>query len=159
MVFFATGFFGAALLAAAAFFAAFTGAFFTAVFLEAVFFLAAGFGFAVAVFFAAHRFFNAATIAALPALLSFRLGFEGVVVADGAGLDSPRIFAHRRCWASFIRRRAAAENFLRLRIGASGVAAAVDLLPPSTMARSSAICWSIRVFYNSKPSMAAVMIS
>jgi hypothetical protein len=125
----------------------------------AVFFLVAGFGFAVAVFFAAHRFFNAATIAALPALLSFRLGFEGSVVADGAGPDSLRIFAHRRCWASFIRRRAAAENFLRLRVGASGVAAAVDLLPPSSMVRSSAICWSIRVFCDSKPSMAALMIS
>jgi hypothetical protein len=28
----------------------------------------------------AHRFFNAATIAALPALLSFRFGFDGSVV-------------------------------------------------------------------------------
>jgi hypothetical protein len=41
-------------------------------------------------------------------LLSFRLGFEGSGAADGAGSDSPRIFAHRRCWASFIRPRAAA---------------------------------------------------
>ena len=48
-------------------------------------------------FFAAHRFFKAATIAALPALLSFRLGFAGSGVAGAGGSGSPRIFAHRRC--------------------------------------------------------------
>ena len=109
---------------------------YAAVFLAVVFL--AGFGVAVT-FLAAHRFFKAATIAALPALLSLRFGFDGSGATGAGGADSPRILAHRRCWASFIRRRAAAENFLRLPVGASDVAAAVGLLPPSSMARSSAI--------------------
>ena len=66
--------------------------------------------------------------------------------------------AHRRRWASFIRLRAAAENFLRLPVVATGEATeSVD--SPESMALSSEICWSIRVFCDSKPSMAAVMIS
>jgi len=45
--------------------------------------------------FAAQRCFNAATIAAFPALLSLRFGFDGSGVADS---DSARRFAHLRCW-------------------------------------------------------------
>src|ERR1035437_4272434 len=137
-VFVGVDFFGAVFLTGAAFFAAFAGAVFTAAFLTPAFLAATGFGFAVAAFFAAHRFFKAATIAALPALLSLRLGFAASGVAGVGGADSPRIFAHRRCWASFIRFRAAAENFLRLPVSASGMAAG-SVGPPVSTARSSAI--------------------
>jgi hypothetical protein len=68
--------------------------FFPAAFFGAAFFAAAGFDLAASAFFAAHRFFKAATIAALPALLSLRFGFN---VAGAGGSDSPRILAHRRC--------------------------------------------------------------
>src|SRR5260370_12422680 len=85
--------------------------FFATAFFAAAFFCTAGFGFAVAAFFSAHRFFNAATMFALPDLLSFRfLGFGASGVAGAGGSDSPRILAHRSCWASFILLRAAAEN-------------------------------------------------
>src|ERR1039457_3797912 len=57
----------------------------------------------------------------IPSSLIRRLGFDGSGVVDGP--DPPRIFAHRRCWASFIRLRAATENCLRLRGGAPGVPA------------------------------------
>jgi hypothetical protein len=92
-----------------------------------------GAAFFVAVF-PAQRFFKAATIAALPALLSFRLGFAG---SDVAG-DVPLIAAHRLVCASAIFRREAAENFFRSRGGASGVAVAVAG-PPEKIAVSSAI--------------------
>lgn len=111
--------FTAAFLTGVFFFAAFAGAaFFTAAFLRAIFFGTA------AARFKAHRFFTAATIAFLPAAESFRLAFgaSGLACADGSA--SPRIFAHRRRWASFIRRRVSAENFLRLPGMASGVVAA-----------------------------------
>ncbi len=108
---------------------------------------------------AAHRFFNAATMFARPALLSVRLGFDGAVLAAGAGeADSPRILAHRSCWASFMRRRTAAERFLRSVFGPSSVAA-VSAGPPESSDRSSVICRSIRAFCASNPSMAAVTIS
>src|ERR1039457_5356241 len=68
------------------------------------------------------------------------------------------MLAHRRCCASRIRRRAAAENFLRLPVGASGVAAAPPG-PPDSVARSSAIFASICRFCSSNPRIAAVMIS
>jgi hypothetical protein len=159
--FFGAVFWTATLVAAflTVFFAAFAGAVFNAAFLTPAFLAATGFGLAVAAFFAAHRFFKAATIAALPALLSLRLGFGASGVAGAGGADSPRIFAHRRCWASFIRFRAAAENFFRLRVGASGVVAGVGFVPPSSMAWSSAIWRSILVFCDSNPVMAAMMIS
>src|ERR1035437_8081212 len=86
-----------------------------------------------------QRALIAPTIAALPALLSFRFGFDASDLTSAGGSDSPRILAHRRCWASFIRRRAAAENFLRWLVGGPGVVAAVGLVPPDSMARSSAI--------------------
>ncbi len=127
--------------------------------LAAVFFWVAGFDLAAAAFFSAHRFFNAATMFALPALLSFRFAFGASGIAGAGDSDSPRILAHRSCWASFMRRRAAAENSRRLIVGASGVAAGVGLAgPPFNMARSSAICVSIRSFSCSKPTMAALII-
>jgi len=83
----------------AAFFAAtfFAATFLTAALFVAAFFAAAGFDLAASAFFAAQRFLKAATIAALPALLSFRLGFAGSVVAGAGGSDAPLILAHRRC--------------------------------------------------------------
>jgi hypothetical protein len=95
------------------FVATFTGtAFFTAVFLATL-----GAAFTAAAFFAAHRFFNAATIAALPAALSLRSGFDGSGVT-GAVEDA----AHRLRWASLMRFRAAALIGRRFAVGASGVA-------------------------------------
>ena len=61
-------------------------------------------------------------IAALPAALRRRLRFGDLVVAGDDGAVSPLTAAQRRCWASFIRRRAAALNFLRFRVGISGLA-------------------------------------
>ncbi len=87
---------------------------------------------------ASQRFLVAATIAALPAALSLRFVFgAGAVTAAGAS-DSPRTFAHLRCCASRILRNASGENFLRLRVGAS-VVAAVSTGAPESTARSSAI--------------------
>jgi hypothetical protein len=118
----------------------------------AVFFAAV---FTAAAFFAAHRFFRAATIAFRPAAESLRFGLEGSDVAGAGGSDSPRILAPRRSWPCFIRRRVAAENFFRLPVAGFGIVAG----PPGSMARSSAICASVRSFCCSKPTMAAVMIS
>jgi hypothetical protein len=86
---------------------------------------------AAAALFAAHRFFKAATMFALPALLSFLLGFEGAFVAGAGGSSSLRTLGHRSCCASFIRLRAAAENFRRLIMGVSGVAAGSVEAPES----------------------------
>jgi hypothetical protein len=61
-------------------------------------------------------------IAFLPAALRRRLRFGDLVVVGDGGAVSPLTAAHRRFWASLIRRRAAALNFLRLRVGVSGVA-------------------------------------
>ena len=106
-----------------------------------------GYDFPFAAFTAAQRFRDASAIALLPAALIFRFGLAGTV-AGFAGSDSPRIFAHRRCWASFILRRASAENFRRLgEVPAAG--AAVLAGPPARRRLSSAICWSIRVFCDS----------
>jgi hypothetical protein len=119
-----------------AFFASFTGAYFAAA------------------FFAAQRFFKAATIAALPAAESFRFGFADFDVAG----DVPLIAAHLARCAIAIFRRAAGENFFRLPVGASVVAVALAG-PPSSMTRRSAIWASSRAFWTWKPSMAAVRIS
>jgi len=110
---------------------------------------------ALAALTAAQRFFVAATIAALPARLSFRLGLATSCGASGS--VSPRSFAHLACCAFAIFRLEAAENFLRFLVGDSGVA--VSGGPPASIVRSSATCWSIRAFRVSKPSMAAAMIS
>jgi hypothetical protein len=109
--------------------------------------------FAAPAFFRAHRFFAAATIAALPAGLSFRLGFVGAL-GSTFFLDS----AHRFRCASAIRARPAALIFRRFRFGASGVDAA-SALPPDNIAFSSMILESICRFCSSNPKMAAEMIS
>src|ERR1017187_4277687 len=136
----------------ATFFAAFREAF-TGAFLAA--FLAGDCWTFAAAPFAAQRFFNAATIAALPAALSLRFVL-GATGDDGADpfLDS----AHRFRWASPMRFRAAALIFRRLPLGTAGVAA-VAVGPPWSMARSSAIWVSIRLFCSSNPRMAALRIS
>jgi hypothetical protein len=153
----------AAFLTGPLFFAGFAGNAFVTALLAAAFVLVGADFFAVAACaFAAfanrQRFFVAATIRFMPSSLIRRLDFGGSdVAAETGGPDSPRIFAHRRCWASFIRFRAAEENLLRLRVVGPGVAAVSG--PPESMALSSEICWSIRIFCDSKPSMAAVKIS
>jgi hypothetical protein len=101
---------------AAPFFAAlreaFTGAFFAIVFLAAGACLAFAAVFAAARF-AAQRFFNAATIAALPAALSVRFGFvdSGVAFDVGAECSTAGFFAvpedDRKLTASFARVTAA----------------------------------------------------
>jgi len=114
----AAAFFVTAFLTGATFFAAFAGGALTAVFLVAVFW-AAAFLFAACSAFAASARFAAlaarafarfATIAALPALLSFRLGFLDFGVAGAGGSDSPRIFAHLAFCAIAIFRLEAALN-------------------------------------------------
>lgn len=134
-VFFATVFFAATFLAGAAFFAAFADGAVTAAFLAAVF-LETGTAF-FAAFSLAHLFFKAATMFALPALLSVRLGFAGSGAVGAGGADSPRTLAHLRCWASLIRFSASALN-LRLDLCAFGSATREAGVPVS-VARSSAI--------------------
>jgi hypothetical protein len=95
----------------------------------------------------------AAMILFMPSALFRRFGLAGSLAAGDP--DSPLILAHRRCWASFIRRRAAAENFLRLCAGVSAGSAG----PPESMAWSSPIRESMCRFCSSKPRMAAVIIS
>ena len=56
--------------------------------------------------FAAHRFFNAATIFRLPAADNFRLGFLESALA--VSLDAAFVSAQRRFWAAAIARRPAA---------------------------------------------------
>jgi hypothetical protein len=130
---------------------------------EAVFLTAAFFGNGVA-FFTSSAFAALAALALVRFAISFafaaaeslRFGFVGSGATTGAGCsDSPRILAHRRCWASFIRFLAAAENCLRLPVDASGVAAT----SPDKSERSSAIWASIRALRPTRPSMAALMIS
>src|ERR1017187_4168143 len=94
----------------ATFFAAFREAF-TGAFLAA--FLAGDCWTFAAARFAAQRFFNATTIAALPAALSLRFVL-GATGDDGA--DSFLDSAHRFRWASRMRFRAAALIFRRLGI-------------------------------------------
>src|ERR1019366_4889112 len=136
----------------------FFAAFLLAAFFRAVFLALAGCAFAAPVLFCAHRRRTASWIAFLPAALSFRLGFGASGVAGADGSDSPLMLAHRRCCASRILRRAAAENFLGFLVDASG-AAAVSAGPPDSMARSSAIFESICRFCSSNPRIGAVMIS
>jgi hypothetical protein len=143
-------FFPTAFLTGAALFAAFAGAVFTAVLLAAVLFVAAGFVFAART--RSQRALVAATIAALPARLSFRFFLGAASGADGAAafLDAAHLF---RC-ASAMAFLPAALIFRRLRFGASGVAA-VALGPPSSMARSSVTCWASFSLCDSNPSIAA----
>jgi len=105
--------------------------------------------------FSAHLFFKAATMAALPALLSLVLALGVVITATG--VDSPRTLAHLAFWARAILRRADAEIFRFVEAG--GAVEAAGVLPPAKCARSSAIWVSIRAFWASNPSIAAMMIS
>jgi hypothetical protein len=137
-------------------------AFFGVAFLPAAF-LAAFFGAAFApsaARFNAQRFLVAATIAALPARLSFRFGFGASDVA-GVGLTAFFEAAHLARCAAAILARPAALIFRRLCVFNSGVAVAVadSAEPPDSMARSSAIWASRLLFWALKPVMAAVMIS
>ena len=100
-------------LAGVFFVAVFAGAFFAATFFRVVFLATDDCVFAAA-FFAAHLFLRAFTMLALPVALRFRFGLAGSGEAGAGTSDSPRVFDHRSCWASFMCRRAAAENFLRL---------------------------------------------
>jgi hypothetical protein len=104
-----------------------------------------------------QRFLVAAIIAFLPAAEGFRFGLGAASGADGSAafLEAAHLF---RC-ASAIAFLPAALIFRRFRLGGSDVAAVGSAGPPGSMARSSAILASIRLFWNSKPSMAAVMIS
>jgi hypothetical protein len=147
--------------AAGAFFAAFGLGAFAAVFFAVAFFPAGAVFFAVAdvpaFFAAAWRFFRAATILARPSALNFRFGFF-VSAAGADGSDSPRVLDHLARCANAIFLRAAALNF-RFGGAVSDVAVVDSAELPDSIARSSAICVSIRVFCDSKPSMAALMIS
>src|ERR1039458_4314182 len=72
-------------------------------FLTAAFFAAAFSCCALAALTAPPLFVLPARILAKPSLLIRRLGFGASALAGGGGSDSPRILAHRRCWASFMR--------------------------------------------------------
>jgi hypothetical protein len=106
---------------------------------------------------AAQRFFVAATIAARPASLNFRLALGAAF-----GADSPAaVFAsaHRFFWASPIRFLAAALIFRRLPLVGSGVLAAISVGPaPGSNARSSAILELMFRICSSNPMMAAEII-
>lgn len=103
--------------------------------------------------FAAHLFFSAATIAARPALLNFRLDLDGsAAAADFAPLTAAQRF---RC-ASAIALRPAA---LIVRVFFVPSAGRTLAALPFSIVRSSAICASIRVFWASNPSIAALMTS
>jgi hypothetical protein len=124
---------------------------------------AAAFLLARAAFFAASLAF-----AALAALAFFRLAAslalaaaDNFLLAFGAGAavvpDPPLSFAHLAFCASAIRLRAAALSPLRLLVRPSDATVSADA--PGSIARSSAICESIRTFCCSNPAIAAVMIS
>jgi hypothetical protein len=121
--------------------------FLTADFFRGVFFdgLTGDDSFAASARLSAHRFFSAATIAALPTLLSFRFGFPasgptGSAAVSGCFRDSAHLF---RC-ASAIRRRTAADIFRLVGFG-SALAVGAEVVPFS-IPRSSAICASMRSF-------------
>jgi hypothetical protein len=103
----------------------------TAPFLRAAFF-APGRSFVSFAFIArttAQRRFVAAMIALRPAADSFRFGFALSNVTSDDDLVPPLIVAHRFCWPRVIRRRAAAETFRRVLVGASAVTAVPAPLP------------------------------
>ena len=147
---------------AAVFFAGFAGAFFAgflaAVSFLATFFVPAACSFAASARLSAQRRFVASEMARRPAALICRLGLAGSrPAADSGFLDSAFTAAHLFLWPSAMRRRAAALT-LRVRVGASELPVA-SVLPPDNIARSSPIWASILLFCDSKPSIAAAMIS
>jgi hypothetical protein len=111
----------------------------------------AGYFFAAALS-ATQRFFVEATMAALPAALSFRFGF------DTAGVSAavlPLKAAHLlRCPAAIFL-RAAALIFRR----AGFTVPLASVFPPEIIARISAIFSSVLRFCSSKPKIAALIIS
>ena len=122
------------------------------IFLFAGALLAAGF----AALTASQRFFVAATIAALPARLSFRFFLGAASCADGSVVffDAAHLF---RC-ASAIAFLPAALIFRRLGVAGSAVAAG-SVGPPVSQPRSSTILASSFSFWASIPRIAAVTIS
>src|ERR1035441_2862576 len=122
-------------------------AFFAPVFVRVAIRAEKGYDFPFFALTAAQRFRAASAMAFLPAALIFRFGLADTL-AGVAGSDPPLILAHLFCWASFILCRVAAENLRRLG-GVLSAGAAVFALPPVRRPLSSAICWSIRVFWNS----------
>ena len=122
------------------------------IFLFAGALLAAGF----AALTASQRFFVAATIAALPARLSFRFFLGAASCADGSVVffDAAHLF---RC-ASAIAFLPAALIFRRLGVAGSAVAAG-SVGPPVSQPQSSAILASSFSFWASIPRIAAVTIS
>src|SRR4051794_33424340 len=101
--------------------------------------------------FNAQRFLVASLIAFRPAALILRFGFA---VAAGVASDVSLLVAHLARWASFMRRRAAALNFLRFFWGCPLSDLSAVPLPPSNILRSSAICESMWVCWDSKPAIA-----
>ena len=81
-----------------------------------------GYDFPFAALTAAQRFLDTSAVALLPAALILHFDLAGAV-AGADGSDLPRIFAHRRCWASFILRRVSAESFQRFGVVPAAVAA------------------------------------
>ena len=114
--------------------------------------------FAASARFSAQRLLVASLIAFLPAALSFRFCLAGLgATSDDAGSASPLILAHLAfCAAAILRRPAALIFLLRAEVPDSAPGSA---LPPFSSWRSSSIWESIRRFRDSKPSMAAWMIS
>lgn len=126
----------------------------TAAFVRACvdFFAAGACAFAAAARFNAQRRLLASLIARRPAADNFRFGFGTPADAGVGGSDWPLILAHLLSWPARIRCKASALSF-RFRCGPAWEPS--DVLRPGTRARSSAICWSILTFCDSKPSMAA----
>ena len=106
----------------------------------------------------AHRFRFASIIRFRPAALNFRFGFLACFIG-AVTPDSLRIAAQRFRCASAILLRASALILLRLRGARLGVLA--PALAPfwGNMARNSRICSSSRLFWASKPWMAALIKS
>jgi hypothetical protein len=108
-----------------------------------------------AAFFAAQRFFSAATMAFRPSGLSFRFDFFAALA--GAAAAPPLAAAQRRLCPSLIRSNASGLN-LRFEVPRF-VEGAEPAAAPDSIDRSSAICASIFCFCDSKPAIAASMIS
>jgi hypothetical protein len=111
----------------------------------APFFAAALCAFSNSARFSAQRSFMASMILFLPAALSLRLrcGASGVTIRK-EGADCCLVAAHRFRCASAIRFRPAALIRRRLRLGGSAEADSVCL--PFSIALSSLICASSRLF-------------
>jgi hypothetical protein len=123
---------------------------------DPVFFVVADFTFAA---LAALAFLRLATSFALAAAESSCFGFAGSSAAGAGAWASPLAAAHLLRCASAMARRPAALNVRGLRTVRARPGLLVCERLPESMARSSAIRSSIFLFCDSKPSMAAAMIS